>query len=182
MRIELRDYRTVFVPVGGFDAIVSVGMAEHVGRRHLAEYFQTAASLLKPAGVFLNHAIGEGRQADRFRGPSFVDAYVFPDADIPPIPVVVAAAESTGLEVRDVENLREHYALTLRAWVRRLETAHPEALAHVDEHTYRIWRLYLAASAQGFNHGDLAIYQTLLSKGDPAGRSHLPLTRADWYR
>lgn len=181
VRIELRDYRTVYCPPGGFDAIVSVGMAEHVGRKHLPEYFQTAASLLKPGGVFLNHAISEGRQADRFRGPSFVDTYVFPDGDIPPLPVVVTAAMSAGLEVRDVENLREHYALTLRHWVRRLETAHENARHFVDEATYRIWRLYMAASAHGFAHGDLAIYQTLLSKPDPEGRSHVPLTRNDWY-
>src|SRR5947207_9272400 len=127
MRTTLFPYTTLFR--SGFDAIVSVGMAEHVGREHLPEYFRTAASLLKPSGVFLNHAISEGRQSDRFRGPSFVDAYVFPDSDIPPLPEVIAAAAAAGLEVRDVENLREHYTLTLRHWLRRLETAHEAALA-----------------------------------------------------
>jgi cyclopropane-fatty-acyl-phospholipid synthase len=181
VRIELKDYRAVRAPAGGFDAIVSVGMAEHVGREHLPEYFQTAARLLKPTGVFLNHAIGEGRQADRFHGPSFVDAHVFPDSDIPPLPVVVAAAATASLEVRDVENLREHYTLTLRHWVRRLEAAHAATRAFVDEPTYRTWRLYLAGSAHGFAHADLALYQTLLVKPDADGRAGLPLTRADWY-
>jgi cyclopropane-fatty-acyl-phospholipid synthase len=182
VKIELCDYRSVRAPDGGFDAIVSVGMAEHVGREHLPEYFQTAAGLLKPAGVFLNHAIGEGQRAQRFRGPSFVDAYVFPDSDIPPLPVVVAAAATAGLEVRDVENLREHYTLTLRHWVHRLEAAREMARTLVDEPTYRIWRLYMAGSAHGFAHGDLAIYQTLLAKPEAAGDARLPLTRDDWYQ
>jgi cyclopropane-fatty-acyl-phospholipid synthase len=181
VRIELTDYREIRAPVGGFDAIVSVGMAEHVGREHLPEYFRTAARLLKPGGVFLNHAIGEGRQADRFRGPSFVDAHVFPDSDIPPLSVVAAASATAGFEVRDVENLREHYTLTLRHWVRRLEAAHEAALTFVDEPTYRIWRLYLGGSAHGFAHGDLAVYQTLLAKPDDEGHARLPLTRDDWY-
>lgn len=181
VKIELCDYRSVRAPDGGFDAIVSVGMAEHVGREHLPEYFRTASHLLKPAGVFLNHAISEGRQADRFHGPSFVDAYVFPDSDIPPLTTVVAAAANAGFEVRDVENLRDHYALTCRHWVRRLEAAHEAARELVDESTYRTWRLYMAGSAHGFAHGDLAIFQTLLAKPDADGHIPLPLTRDDWY-
>ena len=178
--IALQDYRELERP-GEFDAIVSVGMSEHVGRDHLPEYFKTAWRLLKPRGVFMNHAIGEGRQADRFRGPSFVDEYVFPDGDIPPLPMVARAAEGAGFEIRDVENLREHYALTLRHWVRRLEAAHEAALEWINEPTYRVWRVYLAGSAHGFEHADLALYQTLLAKPDAAGRADLPLTRRDWY-
>lgn len=181
VRIELRDYREVRKPDDGFDAIVSVGMAEHVGRDHLSAYFKAAHDLLKPGGVFLNHAIGEGQRAKRFRGPSFLDEHVFPDSDIPPIPFVLQAAESAGFEVRDVENLREHYLLTLRHWVRRLEAARERARSLVGEETYRVWRLYLAASAHGFDCGELAIYQTLLAKAGPDGRSGLPLTRDDWY-
>jgi cyclopropane-fatty-acyl-phospholipid synthase len=180
VKIKLRDYREV-KRLEGFDAIVSVGMSEHVGRTHLGEYFKTAWDLLRPGGVFLNHAIGEGLQEDRFKGPSFVDAYVFPDGDIPPIPLVLGAAEEAGFEVRDVENLREHYALTCRHWVRRLEASHERTLAFVNEPTYRVWRLYMAGSAHGFNHGDIALYQALLSKPGPGGHAGLPLTRRDWY-
>ena len=179
--IELRDYREVNASEG-FDAVVSVGMAEHVGRENLPGYFKSAWALLRPGGVFLNHALGEGGQADRFRGPSFVDAYIFPDSDIPPLPLTLAAAAEAGFEVRDVENLREHYTLTLRHWVRRLEAAHERALQFVNEATYRIWRVYLAGSAHGFDHGDLAIYQSLLAKPTASGRVDLPLTRQDWYR
>ncbi len=180
VRIERRDYREVNVE-SPFDAIVSVGMAEHVGRAKLPLYFRTAATLLKPGGVFLNHAIGEGVVARRRVGPSFIESYVFPDSDIPPIPVMLQAAESAGLEVRDVENLREHYAQTLRHWVSRLESAHAAVRQHVDEPTYRIWRLYMAGSAHGFDRGQLAIYQSLLVKPDTNGHSHLPRTRTDWY-
>jgi cyclopropane-fatty-acyl-phospholipid synthase len=178
--ILLSDYRELQV-TESFDAIVSVGMSEHVGSDEFGGYFKTAARMLKPGGVFLNHAIGEGVRPRARVGPSFIEKYVFPDSDIPSIPRVVQAAEAAGLEVRDVENLREHYTLTLRQWVRRLEEHHKQALRFVDEETYRIWRLYMAGSAHGFNRGHLAVYQSLLSKPDDAGNSHLPPTRRDWY-
>lgn len=180
VRIELRDYRELREPEA-YDAIVSVGMAEHAGVGQLPGYFQCVVRLLRPGGVMLNHAIGEGVRPRRYHGPSFIDKYIFPDGHIPPIPEVLAAAEPAGFEVRDVENLREHYTLTLRQWVRRLEANHTAALAEVEESTYRAWRLYLAGSAYGFNHGHLAVYQVLLAKPDAAGRAHLPLTRRDWY-
>jgi cyclopropane-fatty-acyl-phospholipid synthase len=178
--IELKDYREVEAG-SGFDAIVSVGMSEHVGSKMLTSYFRCVWTLLKPGGVFLNHAIGDGVRTRGDRGPSFIQEYVFPDSDTPPLRTIVTAAETAGFEVRDVENLREHYALTLRQWVRRLESSHSQALACVDEKTYRVWRLYMAGSAHGFAHGQLAIYQVLLAKLDPTGDAHLPLTRRDWY-
>lgn len=178
--IKLQDYREVRV-AQPFDAIVSVGMSEHVGASQLGAYFKTGAALLKPGGIFLNHAISEGVRVRPRAGPSFIEAYVFPDTDIPPIPTVLQAAESAGLEVRDVENLREHYAMTLRHWVRRLEAAHAAALESVNEPTYRVWRLYMSGSAHGFARGQLAIYQVLLVKPDAHGAAGLPLTRRDWY-
>jgi cyclopropane-fatty-acyl-phospholipid synthase len=181
--IELHDYREISTSAETYDAIVSVGMSEHVGRERLADYFKAAYAALKPGGVFLNHAIGEGVVArPDNRDSSFIAHYVFPDSDIPALPLLLRAAESAGFEIRDVENLREHYALTLRHWLNRLDTHHAEALAFVDEATFRIWRLYLAGSAYGFRRGQLAVYQTLLAKGDEEGRTNLPLTRADWYR
>ena len=182
-QVEIRcsDYREL-AETDRFDAVVSVGMAEHVGRRKLGDYFSRVYRHLRPGGVFLNHAIGEGCRYDPARGPSFIDKYVFPDSDIPPIETVLARAAESGFEIRDVENLREHYALTLRHWVRRLEASHGAALRFVAESTYRIWRLYMAGSAYGFKRGRLAIYQTLLAKLDKDGDAHLPLTRAAWYQ
>ena len=181
--IDLRDYREISSDGSQhYDAIVSVGMAEHVGREKLPDYFSAAHRALKPGGVFLNQAIGEGVVArPDNRDGSFIEQYVFPGGDIPPLPIMLRAAESAGFEIRDVENLREHYALTLRHWLRRLERHHAEALSFVDEATYRVWRLYLAGSAHGFRRGHIAVYQTLLAKLDSSGQTKLPLTREDWY-
>jgi len=181
--IDLHDYREISSDGSQrYDAIVSVGMAEHVGREKLPDYFSAAHRALKPGGVFLNQAIGEGVVArPDNRDGSFIEQYVFPGGDIPPLPIMLRAAESAGFEIRDVENLREHYALTLRHWLRRLEMHHAEALSFVDEATYRVWRLYLAGSAHGFRRGHIAIYQTLLAKLDSSGQTKLPLTREDWY-
>ena len=104
------------------------------------------------------------------------------DGELLPISRTLTAAEASGFEVRDVESLREHYSLTLRQWVRRLEAHHAQALREVGEVTYRVWRLYMSGSAYGFDHGRLNLYQSLLVKPDAQGRSGLPLLRADWYR
>lgn len=179
-RVLLQDYRQMREP-GAYDALVSVGMFEHVGASHLLRYFAQAWALLKPGGSFMNHGIAL-RGSDRPRkGKSFSNTYVFPDGELVPIHATLRAAERVGFEVRDVESLREHYALTLRHWVKRLEAHHEQALQYVSEPTYRVWRLFMSGSAHGFTTGRLNLYQTLLVKPDKAGVSHLPLTRADWY-
>ena len=180
-RVLPLDYREVEED-RPWDALVSVGMFEHVGGGMLGTYFRKAALLLGRGGVFLNHGIAS-RVTDPYdTGPSFSSSYVFPDGETLPVNVTLRAAERAGFEVRDVESLREHYALTLRHWVRRLEAGHAEALRHVDEPTYRVWRLYLSGSAHGFTTGRLNVYQALMSLPDGHGASGLPLTREDWYR
>ena len=179
-RVLVQDYRQVGAPAG-YDALVSVGMFEHVGATLLPPYFAQAWRLLRPGGVFLNHGMASRATDKPQHGPSFSTAYVFPDGELVPINVTVRAAEESGFEVRDVESLREHYALTLRHWVRRLEAHHDDALQCVDEPTYRVWRLFMSGSAHGFTHRRLNIYQVLLAKPDAGGRSGLPLTRTDWY-
>ena len=179
-QVEPWDYRDLAEPES-YDALVSVGMFEHVGAAVLPDYFARAWRLLKPGGVFLNHGIASRATAASQHGPSFSDAYVFPDGELTPINVTLRAAEEAGFEVRDVESLREHYALTLRHWVRRLEAQHEQALKFVDEPTYRVWRLFMSGSAYGFSAGRLNVYQALLVKPDGRGRSGLPLTRDDWY-
>ena len=179
-RVELRDYREVKEDQG-YDALVSVGMFEHVGLKMLPGYFEKAARLLKRGGVFLNHGIASRANDPAWRSLSFSDTYVFPDGETVPINATLRAAEEAGFEVRDVESLREHYALTLRHWVRRLEAGHDQALHYVDEPTYRVWRLYMSGSAQGFRSRRLNVYQALLAFPDSRGASGLPLTRTDWY-
>ena len=179
-RVVVQDYREVEVSEG-YDALVSIGMFEHVGAAKMGTFFQKAMEMLRPGGVFLNHSIASNSTVKTRGGPSFTQRYVFPDAEITPINVSLTAAESAGFEVRDVESLREHYALTLRHWVRRLEENHLDCLEYVSEPTYRVWRLFMSASAYGFSTGKLNIYQSLLIKQESDGRSNLPLTRADWY-
>jgi cyclopropane-fatty-acyl-phospholipid synthase len=180
-RALVRDYREMNEPEG-YDVLVSVGMFEHVGAAVLPAYFSQAHQLLKPGGVFLNHGIANNASNPTQFEDSFSDTYVFPDGELVPINVTLRAAEESRFEVRDVESLREHYALTLRHWVRRLEAKHEQALAFVDELTYRVWRLFMSGSAHGFTTGRLNLYQALLGKPGPRGSSNLPLTRADWYR
>jgi cyclopropane-fatty-acyl-phospholipid synthase len=178
-RVEVRDYWEI-EDRHGYDKLVSVGMFEHVGEARLPEYFLRAHRLLRPGGVFLNHGISTNPITPVRRGPTFVSRYVFPDGELVPIATTLGAAEGRGFEVRDMESLREHYALTLGHWVRRLEARSDEARRITDETTYRVWRLYMSGSAHGFRTRRLNIYQTLLSKTE-LGESGLPLTRADWY-
>jgi len=154
-------------------------MFEHVGLKNLPQYFSTVRRLLRPGGVFLNHGITRS-YVSAIPTASFIDRYVFPDGHLVTLSEVLEAAESQGLEVRDVENLREHYALTLRRWVDGLRRNSGEVLQHVSEVTYRIWLLYMAGSAAAFRRGDIAVYQVLLSRPN-RGCSQLPLTREDWY-
>lgn len=176
-RIEAGDYRDL--QGAQYDKIVSVGMVEHVGEAMLAEYFARIRDLLRPRGAFLNHGIAASAVIRR-QGASFAERYVFPDSELSPIHTMLRAAESSGFEVRDVESLREHYALTLRHWVRRLEAHADEARRLTNDPTYRTWRLYMAGSAYGFRIGRFNLYQCLLVKTE-AGTSGLPLTRSDWY-
>ncbi len=178
-RVEVRDYRDMNEPEA-FDKIVSVGMFEHVGEALLPAYFQQAWKLLRPGGVFLNHGIATVISDPPPRDSAFNQRYVFPDGALVPISTTLRIAEASGFEVRDVEGLREHYALTLRQWVRRLESHAGEARQYTGDITYRIWRIYMTASIHAFQTRAANIYQSLLSKPDH-GKSNLPLTRNDWY-
>jgi cyclopropane-fatty-acyl-phospholipid synthase len=180
-RVELMDYRDL----GGlrFDGIASIGMVEHVGRERLDEYFAAAYRALKPGGLFLNHGItAQTRDGKGVKlGNDFIGRYVFPDGDLVPIGTVVRSAESAGFEVRDVENLREHYAKTLRAWVANLREHYAAAIDATDAHTERVWRLYMTGSARNFALGRLGLAQTLLAKPREDGTSRIPATRRDLY-
>jgi cyclopropane-fatty-acyl-phospholipid synthase len=179
-QVRLLDYREL-EESGAYDKLVSVGMVEHVGESKLPEYFERAFRLLSPGGVFLNHGIGRAGNRPAPAQPTFTDVYVFPDGELVPIAEMLDAAEKAGFEVRDVENLREHYVLTLQQWLRRLEAHAEEARQLTDEVKYRIWRLYLAGSAHYFRTAKLDLYQSLLVKNDN-GKSAMPLTRQDWYQ
>jgi len=178
VEIRVQDYREV--EDGPFDAISSIGMAEHVGAANLAGYAADLFALLRPQGRLLNHAISL-RPDDPQQGPessSFIDRYVFPDGELVPIAAMGAALEDAGFEVRDMEALREHYALTLRAWVANLERNWDGAVAAATPARARVWRLYMTASALSFAANDIGVNQVLAVKPGPDGTSGMPLTRA----
>lgn len=181
-RVEVRrqDYRDV--DDGPYDAVSSIGMFEHVGLARLGTYFARLHTLLAPGGRLLNHAIARpwrpGRHPTRFARRSFVNRYVFPDGELHEVGAVVSAMQQRGFEVRHLESLREHYALTLRAWVRNLEERWEEAVAEVGAPRARIWRLYMAASALTFEAGHTQVHQVLAVRPDGA-RSGVEL-RPSW--
>ncbi|HEX8552210.1 MAG TPA: cyclopropane-fatty-acyl-phospholipid synthase family protein [Abditibacteriaceae bacterium] len=181
-RALLCDYRDMKNIAGeeSFDAISSVEMFEHVGTRNLPEYFSEAFALLKPRGPMFIQGSCRG-PLPASKGPSFVHKYVFPDGELIPIPVVLDAAEGANFEVRDVENLREHFALTLKHWIRNLEDSREDALKLVNEPTYRVWRLYMAVSMYGFLSRRVNLYQAVLNKADVHGEVETPWTRAELY-
>ncbi|RPF28257.1 SAM-dependent methyltransferase [Georgenia muralis] len=176
VEIRLADYRDV--SDGPYDAISSIGMFEHVGTAHLGEYFGHMRELLAPGARLLNHGISSPAGQRPMRRNGFVQRYVFPDGELQEIGRVVSAVQHAGLEVRHTENLREHYALTLRTWVRNLEEHYDEATRLAGAGRARVWRLYLAGSAVGFERGDIEIHQTLAVRADD-GVSRMP-RRPDW--
>jgi cyclopropane-fatty-acyl-phospholipid synthase len=187
VKIEPVDYRDLR-PSRPFDKIASIGMMEHVGRKRLDEYFASMFRLLRPGGLFLNHAIANVAQTKtvpwmrRGRRGGFIQRYIFPDSELLPVGTVVAAAERAGFEVRDLESLREHYSQTLAHWLLRLERRFDEAVALVGLSRARAWRLYLASSAVAFRLGRISVFQLLLAKPARDGRlRELPLNRAGWY-
>ena len=186
MHVERRDYR--HLPETSFDKIASVGMMEHVGRKRLSEYFRAIFSHLRPGGLFLNHAIADATPGvpvvawARHRHRGFIERDVFPDSELLPIGEVVRVAESVGFEVRDVESLREHYALTLRRWLERLETHAAQAERLVGREGTRQWRLYLASCAVAFRLGKISVYQLLLARRDENGEvCNAARERARWH-
>jgi cyclopropane-fatty-acyl-phospholipid synthase len=179
VEIRLQDYREV--SDGPYDAISSVGMAEHVGREQLPRYAEILNGLLVPGGRLLNHAIARGPTAgaDKPHPRSFLARYVFPDGELQPLATHVGVLEEAGFEVRDVEVLREHYALTCRAWVRNLEEHWDDAVRATSAGRARVWRLYLAGSALGFEQRRVGVNQVLARKAGDAADPN-PLRRPAW--
>jgi len=180
VEIRLQDYRDVS---GQFDRITSVGMFEHVGVQHLAEYFERVNGLLAPGGVVMNHGITstdvEGR-ATPYGGGAFIDEYVFPQGELAHLGAVIKAMQAGGLEVRDVENLRRHYAKTCAAWTENFENRADEIAQLTDAKRFRIWHVYLAGCAYAFAHDWISLYQIVCGKAgeDPA---QIPWSRKYMY-
>ncbi|GAA3372280.1 cyclopropane-fatty-acyl-phospholipid synthase family protein [Streptomyces sannanensis] len=181
-RIEIRvqDYRDV--RDGPYDAIASIGMAEHVGTERYREYADKLYTLLRPGGRLLNHQIARRPERDEaaYRVDDFIDAYVFPDGELAPLGRTLSLLEEAGFEARDVEAIREHYALTLRGWVANLEAAWPRAARLTGPGRARVWRLYMAACAVSFERGRIGVNQILAVRPPEDGTSGMPLRSRTW--
>lgn len=181
VEIRVQDYRDV--ADGPYDAISSIGMAEHVGAERYLEYAEVLYQLLKPGGRLLNHQIARRPQRDEsaYSVDEFIDAYVFPDGELAPIGTTVTQLERAGFEVRDVESIREHYALTLRRWVTNLEAQWPRAVKLSSPGRARVWRLYMAASALAFERNRIGVNQVLAVRTpEVPGGSGMPLRARTW--
>ncbi|MPS69874.1 MAG: class I SAM-dependent methyltransferase [Novosphingobium sp.] len=168
---ELVDYRDLAARGAKFDRIVSVGMFEHVGQAQFSQFFRAVGNLLTDDGVMLLHTIG------RMGGPGSTDAftrkYIFPGGYIPALSETVAASEKFRLIATDVENLRLHYALTLREWYKRCVANKEAIVSLMDERFYRMWTFYLAGATAAFESGGMCNYQIQYTRS----RLALPLTR-----
>ena len=173
--VRVQDYRELRGQQ--FDAIASVGMYEHVGRAELGTYVETVKSLLAPGGTFMNHGITRLGGGEPTRRRTFINTYVFPDGELHPVTDILLELQRAGMEVRDVESLREHYTLTLRHWVANLTANLDAARREAGPERARIWQLYMAGSASAFALGDISVYQTVAVKGGAPHR--LPLNRRE---
>jgi cyclopropane-fatty-acyl-phospholipid synthase len=180
VEIRLQDYRDV---EGQFDRITSVGMFEHVGVQHLPEYFSRVRKLLAPGGVVMNHGITTTdveNGSTPHGGGDFIDQYVFPHGELAHLSTVIRTMQEGGLEVRDVENLRRHYARTCATWTENFENNAEQIKRLTDAKRFRIWHVYLAGCAYAFAHDWISLYQIVCSKAgeDP---SRMPWSRRYMY-
>ena len=166
------DYRDA--PESQFDAISSIGLTEHIGRANLRDYFASLHTRLRPEGRLLNHCITQPRTPVKRLDP-FIARYVFPDGQLEAVGLIISEMNDAGFEVRHEENLREHYALTLHAWGRNLVEHWDEAVAEVGIGRARVWRLYMAACALGFERDNIQLHQVLGVRLTGHGGSGFPL-------
>lgn len=180
VEIRLQDYRDVRGP---FDRITSVGMFEHVGLDHLADYFRIVHDLLAPDGWALNHGITSTDAHDgetRHGGGRFIERYVFPQGELPHISTVLRTLQLGGLEPVDIEGLRRHYARTLQCWSEAFESHTDRVKALVPDKTWRIWRMYLAGCQWAFEHDEVSLFQVLCRRAGQPARG-LPWSRRWMY-
>jgi cyclopropane-fatty-acyl-phospholipid synthase len=172
------DYRDV--AEGGFDAVSSIGLTEHIGKDNLPGYFAFLYSRLKPGGRLLNHCITRASDTEDTRNRTgFINRYVFPDGELEAPGYLISRINDAGFEVRHEENLREHYAKTLAAWCANLDGHWDEAVAEVGQGTARVWRLYMAGSRLGFDRNQIQLHQVLGVRLAAGGAAGMPL-RPDW--
>jgi len=172
--VRYGDYRDIAET--GFDAVSSIGLLEHIGVRNYPAYFRFLRSRIRPGGLLLNHCITRSDNKTEPAARGFIDRYVFPDGELTGSGRIVTEAQDAGLEVLHEENLRAHYALTLRDWCANLVEHWDDAVAEVGLATAKVWGLYMAGSRLGFESGGIQLHQVLAVKTDDRGDAgDLPL-------
>ena len=171
--VRLMDYGTLATEGKQFDKIVSIGMIEHVGKDHLAEFARNVETMLKPGGLALLHLITAIKEGPINR---WIEKHIFPGSYIPTLSEIVTHLTARDFRVWDVENLAPHYLMTLDHWSERFERVVPKVREKFDERFVRMWRLYLRASSAGFREGAVEVHQILVSRSRP---QNLPFTRED---
>jgi cyclopropane-fatty-acyl-phospholipid synthase len=174
--VRFGDYRDIAET--GFDAVSSIGLTEHIGVRNYPAYFSWIRDKLVPGGRLLNHCITRADNKSRDTG-AFIDRYVFPDGELTGSGRIITEVQDIGLEVRHEENLREHYALTLKGWCDNLVENWDECVREVGEGTAKVWGLYMAGSRLSFERNEIQLHQVLAVKPDDQGRAGFPL-RPTW--
>jgi len=170
------DYRDISDT--GFDAVSSIGLTEHIGVRNYPSYFAFLRDKLVPGGRLLNHCITRADNTSTDTG-AFIDRYVFPDGELTGSGRLITEIQDAGLEVRHEENLREHYALTLKGWCANLAANWDECIREVGEGTAKVWGLYMAGSRLSFERNEIQLHQVLAVKPGADGNAHFPL-RPTW--
>ncbi len=175
-QVRFSDYRDVTDT--GFDAVSSIGLTEHIGVRSYPAYFSFLRDKLVPGGRLLNHCITRPANTSTDTG-AFIDRYVFPDGELTGSGRIITEMQNVGFEVRHEENLREHYALTLKSWSQNLVEHWDECVEEVGEGTAKVWGLYMAGSRLSFERNEIQLHQVLAVKPDPDGDARFPL-RPTW--
>jgi cyclopropane-fatty-acyl-phospholipid synthase len=167
------DYRDIGET--GFDAVSSIGLTEHIGVKNYPSYFEFLKSKLRTGGLLLNHCITRNNNKSNFRASSFTDRYVFPDAELTGSGRILSEIQDVGFEVLHAENLRHHYAMTLRDWSQNLVAHWDEAVAEVGIGKAKVWGLYMAGSRVSFEQNNIQLHHVLASKLAEHGARDLPL-------
>ena len=178
--VRFMDYRDV--AEGDFDAVSSIGLTEHIGAANVPAYFEFLYGRLRPGGRLLNHCITRPTGKEKtFNKGGFINRYVFPDGELESVGWLVRQMEDLGFEIHHEENLRDHYARTLRFWCQNLDENWEAAVQEVGLGTARVWALYMAGCIVGFERNKVQLHQVLGVKLDAMGHSHVPLRPAlDW--
>jgi cyclopropane-fatty-acyl-phospholipid synthase len=177
IRIVHGDYREA--PGSAYDAISSIGLLEHIGVKQYGAYFRFLRAKLRDGGRLLNHCITRADNRSPALPGVFIDRYVFPDGELTGSGRIISEAQDAGFEVRHEENLREHYALTLRAWCANLAANWDACVAEVGVERARVWGLYMAGSRIAFERNEIQLHQVLAVRTAPDGDATFPL-RPSW--